>query len=105
MTFSDRQLKLIEAAAVALTEHLYFTPEEAVKLIGGHLRAELQARHTSFESLEASGITDRTVFVRAVVNRVSDELKRSGKYADQRIERAIREFMESLHRSWELGHA
>ncbi|MCB1325129.1 MAG: hypothetical protein H7A21_09740 [Spirochaetales bacterium] len=103
MVFSQRQLTLVQAAAHALVEQLYLTPEEAVEVIGRAVRDELAARQTTLEILEAGSLADRTAFVRVVVGRVTDHLKKRGQYSEDRVRRATGEFMDALHRSWAQG--
>ena len=100
---SERQTTLIQGAAFCLVENLRISTDEAVTYLAGALRSELNRQKTSFESLEDSNHSERTLFIGNVVNQLEDDLRARKRWPGKAIENSIHSFMKIMLQQWSMA--
>ncbi|MBX7056871.1 MAG: hypothetical protein K1X75_02305 [Leptospirales bacterium] len=101
MSVSERQMRLIQAAARILVDELGMISEDALRTIGVALNAELAAHQTSIEQLNIQQRSVRAAFIRHVVHRVERDIRERHEYPAAHMKKAIEGFMAALVHSWE----
>ena len=101
MSLSPRQSRLVQGAAAVLVQDLTLPVEDAVRLIGAALRAEMESRHVTLEVLDVSSRAERASFIRAVVHRVQQDLDLRHEWPPSKVKSGVESFMHMLHKSWE----
>lgn len=97
---SERQLSLIQGAAVTLTMGLGLSKEEAAEIIIRAIKKEITKRQTSLQEIDMRPRAERAAFIRATVKNVEEELLARKEWGETRIKEIIERFMGILHDSW-----
>ena len=87
-----------------LVQDLALGVEDAVALIAGALRTEMESKHITLEILDLSSRAERASFLRGVVHRVQMGLEARREWPASRVKSAVESFMQMLHKSWESEH-
>lgn len=100
MGISERQFDLIQEAAKLLMEDVRLTLEEAINLITTCIKIELVKRNVTMETLNASSLSDRTAFTRAIVHNVQQKIIENPNWRAKNLAASIEKFYKVLHKSW-----
>lgn len=81
-------------------EDIRLTLSEAIQLITTCIKLELVRRNVTMEVLNASSISDRTAFTRAIVHNVQQKILENPNWRAKNLPGSIEKFYKVLHRSW-----
>lgn len=85
-----------------MQEKLQMERDDALEVITRALAGELEERGTKVDVVFRSSKADQTVFLRGVVARVEQMLRKRAEFNEDMVRRGIQDIMQIWHESWSL---
>ncbi|MBU42328.1 MAG: hypothetical protein CMN76_03840 [Spirochaetaceae bacterium] len=98
----DRQIKMIDMGARSMQDKLFMQRDDALEVITKALASELEERNTRLDSVLRSSKAEQTVFLRGVVSKVEQLLRKRTEFDEDMVKRGIQDVMRVWHDSWAL---
>ena len=93
---------MIDTGARAMQRMLAMERDDALEIITRAVVAELEDRSTKLDAVMISSKAEQTVFLRGVVGKVEQQLRKRTEFNEDLVRRGIQEVMRLWHESWSL---
>lgn len=100
MVLSDKQLRLVQAGALILQEHMFLSLNQSLAIINSAMSSEIHHYDMEMDEVDSQDAEFRKKFIRGVVIRIRKKIRQNSGVSDAKVKKGIDEFVKVIEDIW-----